>query len=191
MLVNMRNRAEQDLNYIRAAMDRAEGASSVSGLGGMFMGVVGFAAAVWTQSQPHQADQLLGWIAAAFVAVLIGGVACVGKARRSLGEFHWDPVRRFLLCLLPSLVVGALLTGALWQTQTMWLVPAVWLLCYGCGVVAAGSYAVLPVRLMGACFMLMGVAALILPGWFNQLLVGGFGGLHLVFGAWVYKKYGG
>jgi len=191
MLVDIRNKAEQDLDFIRAAMDRAEGASSVSGLGGVLMGVVGVAAAVVAQNQSQQSDQLLIWMLAALVAVVVGGVACVGKARRSLGEIHWDPVRRFLLCLLPSLVAGALLTGALWQVSTMALIPAVWLLCYGCGVVAAGSYAVRPVRLMGMCFMLLGVAALLLPDWLNQLLAVGFGGLHLVFGTWVYRKYGG
>ena len=44
MLLNMHNRAEQDLEYIRAAMARVEGVSSVSGMGGMLMGFVACAA---------------------------------------------------------------------------------------------------------------------------------------------------
>ncbi|MEM9622261.1 MAG: hypothetical protein AAF993_11460 [Pseudomonadota bacterium] len=205
MLVNMRSKAEQDLDFIRAAMDRAEGTSSVSGLGGMLMGVVGIAAAVWAQNQFLVTDQLLCWIYAALAAVVVGGVASVNKARLSSGAVHWDPLRRFVLCLLPSLVVGAVLTAALWSRlwlqagsaadtyphELVGLIPAMWMLCYGCGVVAAGSYSVQPVRWMGLCFMLMGMITLVLPGWFNVLLGAAFGGLHLIFGIWVYKKHGG
>ena len=45
--------------------------------------------------------------------------------------------------------------------------------------------------MMGACFMLVGTLALLVPGYNNEMLAGGFGGLHLVFGTVIAVKYGG
>jgi hypothetical protein len=44
---------------------------------------------------------------------------------------------------------------------------------------------------MGACFMLAGSVALLVPGYNDQMLSIGFGGLHLVFGIIIAVKYGG
>jgi hypothetical protein len=93
------------------------------------------------------------------------------------------PARKFFLCLAPSLGVGAILTSALWQAGLEPWLPAVWLLLYGCGVLSASTTATRTVAVMGACFVLLGVVALQIPGnWSNFMLGAGFGGLHLAFG---------
>ncbi len=196
MPVELQREAEGNLRYIRQAMERAEHVSAVSGLGGIGMGFVAivgatYAATLW-QGEDDLRQQLLIWLVTAVFAITIGLVAAYLKSRALEGTLLNDPARRFALCLVPNLLAGALLTGILWSTQEHTLIPAIWFLSYGCGVLSAGTYAVRPVMLMGGCFVIAGViAAFVAPEWLNVYLGALFGGLHIVFGWWVFQRHGG
>jgi hypothetical protein len=89
-------------------------------------------------------------------------------------------------------VSGALLTGALGRAERFDLLPGMWLLLYGAGLVAAGAWSVRVVPVIGTTFMVLGAAGLLLPpAWSNWLLIAGFGGLHVAFGVIVGSKHGG
>ena len=85
-----------------------------------------------------------------------------------------------------------MLTVSLWSSEQITLLPGIWMMLYGCGVLAAGTYAAAPVMQMGGGFIVAGLFTHALPvGWSNVLLGAVFGGLHLFFGYRVYRDHGG
>lgn len=181
-----------DLSFIRRTMERATAFTAVPGWGGVTMGGVALvAAAVASQTETARA-WVACWVAAAVVALLIGGWAMGAKARRGgTPVLSWSG-RRFVLSFLPPLIVGALLTAVLVRSGLVQALPGMWLLLYGTGVVTGGAFSVRAVPVMGACFMLLGAAALFGPAqWGNALMATGFGGLHILFGLIIARRYGG
>jgi len=180
---NLAERAGEDLRFIRDAMARGSAFTCVPGLGGILMGAVGVAAAVLAPRAGTGHAWLAVWVGAAFLAFAVGVVALLRKARREAHRPAGSAARRFTLALLPPLVAGAALTAALASRETYAVLPAIWLMLYGCGVVAAGTMTIRPVGVMGALFVALGVLTLQLPLAFANLALGaGFGALHIVFG---------
>lgn len=192
MPIDMQEHAQDNLRFIRSAMERAERVSAVSGAGVMAMGVIALVAMAVSATSGDLTWRLTVWVGTAFIAGTVGAVACVLKARRNKMPFAADPGRRFLLCLIPSLLVGVVLTAALLPGATASLLPGLWMMLYGAGVLAAGTYAAPPVMHMGGSFLLVGAFTLALPdSWSNVLLGLSFGLLHLTFGYQVFKHHGG
>ena len=174
------------LNYIRASIEAA-GAFAVPGTAGIAMGAVGLAAAA-VASLPVLSGHWIGiWLAAGVLASAIG-IVLIARQRTGHGlPLYRGPARRFVLCLCPALLAGALLTGVLWRAGETRLIPGMWLLLYGSAVLSA-TLLTAPammrlIGVMGALFVLWGTVAFGLPArWHNLILAGGFGMLHLAFG---------
>ena len=192
MPIDIKEQATDNLRFIRGAMERAERVSALSGIGGMLMGLTALCAMAIAARLGELPNQLMVWIAAAFAAVLIGASASWLKARKSALTLIGDPGRRFLLCLLPVVAVGIVVTFSLWSTPQIVLVPGLWMMLYGCGVLAAGTYAAPPIMQMGGGFIVAGLFTYALPSEWGNLLLGlAFGGLHMIFGYLVYRNHGG
>ena len=102
------------------------------------------------------------------------------------------PGRKAIFSLSPPIVAGALVTVVLARAHLNHAIPGVWLLLYGTGVTTGGMFSVPAVPIMGLCFMLLGAVALFAPPEFaNWFMAAGFGGLHLVFGVIIARRYGG
>lgn len=187
----LHTRAMEDLAFIRRTMESAGPFTAVPGYGGVAMGVSALMAAFVASMQATPAAWTLVWLVEAALALGLGAFGVALKARAAGVRVWAGSGRRFALSLCPPMLVGAALTAVLWQGQPQ-LLPAVWLLCYGAGVCTGGAHAARIVPLMGLCFMALGAAALFAPeSWGNAFMAAGFGGLHLVFGTVIARRYGG
>lgn len=188
----LHDRAMDNLSFIRSAMERAGAFTAVPGWGGVVMGFSALAAAAMASGVPTAHGWLRIWLAEAAIGTLIGAEALRRKARRIGGPALGRQGRRFFLSFAPPIIAGALLTTVLYRGGLAQALPGMWLLCYGTGVVTGGAFSVRVVPVMGLCFMALGAAALAAPlFWGNWLLAAGFGGLHIVFGVVIARRYGG
>ena len=184
--------AADELQFIRRAMERSAVFTAVPGRGGMAMGVTGLAAAALGAVQPTTERWLVVWLGAGVVAFVLGLVTMRRKAAQGGQPITGVAGRRFALSLAAPLVAGAALTVAAWLHGAWSLMPPTWLLLYGVGVLTGGAHSVAPLRWLGVLYMSLGVAAILTPSsWGNVWLAVGFGGLHVVFGAVIARRYGG
>jgi hypothetical protein len=181
-----------DLRFIRQTMESASAFSAFSAPGLFLIGGIAGAAGVVAHWQPDQARWLVVWLVAAAVSAVVGALSTARKTRGLAQPLMPGPARKFALSLAPALFAGTLLTIALARAGSLPVLPGVWLLLYGAGLVAAGAWSVATVPQIGAAFMALGAAALLgPPEWGDWLLIAGFGGLHVAFGAIVGWKHGG
>ena len=188
----LRDQALDNLRFIRQTMERAGSFTAVPGWGQVAVGVTALAAALVAARQTSVELWLATWLGEAVVALAIGGSTMVRKAYAVNDPILSGPGRRFGLSVLPPLVVGGLLTSALYRAGLWRALPGTWLLLYGAGFVTGGAFSVRIVPVMGLCFMFVGSVALFAPAaWGTWCMAAGFGGLHIVFGAIIARRYGG
>jgi hypothetical protein len=180
-----------DLRFIRRTMERGTAFTALPGWGGVGMGISALMAAALAARQETFDGWMAVWLVEAAVAIAIGIRAITRKARSANLTLLSGAGRKFMLSFLPPTVAGAAITGALYVSHTTGLIPGTWLLLYGVGVVTAGTFSVGIVPVMGVVFMATGGLALAAPGWGDQFMALGFGGVHILFGFVIARKYGG
>jgi hypothetical protein len=185
-------RAADHLRYIRETMERAAEFTAVPGWGGVAMGITALTASFVAARQTSPRAWLAVWLVEAFVAVAIAAPAAATKAHRANSTLFSGPGRKFLLSFAPPIIVGGLLTFALYAAGASSVLPGVWLLLYGTAIVTGGAFSVRIVPVMGFCLMSLGTAALFAPAaWGDAFMAAGFGVLQIGFGIWIARHYGG
>jgi len=184
--ISIESRALGTLAYIRSSIE-ASSSMAVPGMAGIVMGAIGIIAAIVTSVPVGARHWLETWLVAAAVAFALGGAMMAREAAQSGHARYLGPVRKFLLCLCPALLTGAVLTFVLWRGGMTDLIPGVWLLLYGCAVLSASTVTIARtmriICIMGALFMLLGILAFASPPSRHTLILGmGFGALHTIFG---------
>jgi hypothetical protein len=110
-------------------------------------GLVGLVAAAWqaADTRPLEPWQFtVYWLAVGVVAMLIGCAEIVWHYFARADEVERGRSRHVVGQLLPSLMAGALVTGAFIRLSPslVALLPGLWALFFGVGVFATGPYAV-------------------------------------------------
>jgi len=188
----LHDRAMDNLRYIRETMERATPFTGISGLGEMAIGATALVACLIAARQPTFNLWLAVWLAEALISLLIAGWSMDRKARAVQMPLFSGSGRKAVFSLAPPVIAGGLLTIVLVQAGLPNAIPGVWLLLYGTGVITGGMFSVRAVPVMGLCFMGLGATALFSPPAFaNWFMAVGFGGLHVLFGAIIVRKYGG
>ena len=187
--IPLHTHALDNLRYIRETMERAGSFTAVPGWGGVLMGVTALAAAGFASHASSRGIWLAIWLGEAMLAMR--------RKARAAGLPLWSaPARKFVFSFVPPLFAGAILTVALWDAGAVASIPGLWLMLYGTGVITGGAFSVPAIPVMGACFLVEGALALfVLPGtsmvWADLWLGAGFGGLHVLFGTIIARRYGG
>ncbi len=182
VLVPLEARAADNLRFIRETMERAGSFTAVPGWGGAVIGCTAIAAAIIASHQPTADRWIFVWLAEAILAMVLAVLAVAQKARTARLPLFSGPGRKFALSFAPPMIVGALLTAALYRDGELRLLPGMWLLLYGTAIVSGGSFSVRVVPIMGVCFVVFGAAAVISPAsWGNGYMMAGFGGLQVLF----------
>lgn len=194
--VALHDRAMDNLQYIRETMERSASFTHVSGAGGVVMGCVALAAAALATTARTPAEWVTIWLVAAGIALAVAVLFMARKSRADGSTLLTGPGRKFAWTVTPPLIAGAVLTVALVRVGSIDMLPGMWLLLYGAGVVAGGSHSVRPIPIMGAGFMVVGLGALLAPSawdtmWGNMWMAAGFGVLHVIFGVIIWRKHGG
>lgn len=189
--VALHERAADDLRYIRETMERATSFTAISGVGYVLMGVTAVVAS-WLAAGRATPEGWLGvWLVELVVAGVIAVVLTARKAHAQGERMRSYAGRKLVLAFAPPMLAGGLLTVAAYLAGDMGLIPGIWLALYGAGVMTGGAYSVRVVPLMGASFIALSAVALLTPVSGDLLLALGLGGLHVVFGGIIWRRYGG
>ena len=188
----LHDRAMDNLRYIRETMERATHFTAISGRGEIAIGGTALVASVIAAQQPTFKLWVAIWLAEGLISALIAGWSMDRKGRAVQMPLFAGPGRKAVFSLFPPIIAGGLLTIVLMRAGMTSAIPGVWLLLYGTGVITGGMFSVRAVPAMGLCFMALGAIALFSPpAYANWFMAAGFGGLHIVFGAIIVRRYGG
>ncbi|MDB5269202.1 MAG: hypothetical protein JWP58_2242 [Hymenobacter sp.] len=203
------------LTEIRAIMERSSRFLSLSGLSGVGAGVVALLGAAvghfYLQSQYPSEYGPAGYAhlvastaperqaALPFLLLLAGGVIAAAllvaffftqrRTRRS-GQTLWSgPARRVAVALAVPLVAGGLFCLRLYLGGDAGMVMPGLLVFYGLALLNASKYTLDEIRWLGLTQIVLGLLAMLQPGWGLLYFALGFGLGHIGYGLLMYNRY--
>lgn len=206
------NDPRSDLAHIRSLMERSTRFISLSGLSGVYAGVVALGGA-WV-AQHHVGDHpgsrsssitygvmRGGYLDDLTITLVIDAVVVLGLAllgafwftwRRSkrLGQGLWDPsARRLAWNLFIPLAAGGIVCLALMYHGLPGLVAPATLVFYGLGLLNASKYTLDEIRWLALSELALGVIASFWVGAGLMFWALGFGVLHIVYGGLMWVRH--
>lgn len=208
----------QDLAHIRGLMERSTRFLSLSGLSGVFAGVVALAGALIARERYEDLLLTTGGIglrsegagldhylygssmgavwdlvllaALVLVLALAGAAWFTWRRAKRVGQGLWDPsARRLAWNLAIPLVAGGLFCLAmLWHGNIALVAPAT-LVFYGLALLNASKYTLDEVRWLGLSEVVLGLLATAWVGAGLLFWALGFGVLHILYGGLMWYRH--
>lgn len=212
------NGHHQDLAHIRGLMERSTRFLSLSGLSGVFAGVVALVGALaareryeelllssggrglrsegagldhYLQGGSMDAVWDLVLLAAVVLVLALSGAAWFTWRRaKRVGQGLWDPsARRLALNLAIPLVAGGLFClSMLWHGSVALVAPAT-LVFYGLALLNASKYTLDEVRWLGLSEVVLGLLGTVWVGAGLLFWALGFGVLHILYGGLMWYRH--
>ena len=198
---------EEDLAAIRQLMERSVKVISFSGLSGILAGIYALAGAALANYfmlpsaeagrysiedflRPGQLVELLAIAAVVLLSSLLTGLWLTSKKARRLGVEMWDESgRRMIINLSIPLISGGIFILFLLARDYYGLLAPACLLFYGLALLNASQNLVDEMRYLGLSEIILSWIAMALPGYGLFFWAFGFGVLHILYGAILYRKY--
>lgn len=197
----------EDLSHIRSMMERSSRFISLSGLSGVFAGLVALTGAVYVyfvfrreginyfdgnrnvfSASLVQELSLIGFVILALA--LLSGYYFTARKSKANNLKIWDKTTQRLLFnfVIPLLTGGLFCLGLLYHHLFVLVAPAT-LIFYGLSLINAEKYTLTDVKYLGYCQIILGLLAFFFLGWGLVFWAFGFGVLHIVYGLMMFKKY--
>ena len=197
----------KEIGDIRSMMERSSKVLSISGLSGVLIGlyallgaggaylvVYGFNSSFGYRD--HYVNEtaviyiLLGIAAAVLIASLFTGLRMAHRKARKTRQSVWNPASRaMLLAMAVPLLVGGIFSLVLLVKGYLSLIAATLLVFYGLSLISGGLYTFKEVRFLGVLEVMLGLFALVFPGYSLWFWAIGFGVLHIIYGFIVPTRY--
>ena len=202
---------KEDLQTIREIMERSSKFLSLSGLSGVFAGIVAFigAMAAWffilepknfsysefiTSGKIEAASGTGIMLAADAILVLIFAVSgawffSLRKAKKA-GELFWSiSTRRLLIHLTIPLITGGVFIIVLTIKGNIELIIPAMLIFYGLSLVNAGKFTLGEIHYLGLTQIFLGLLSCIFIEWGLLFWALGFGLMHIIYGMVMYHRH--
>jgi hypothetical protein len=197
----------EDLSHIRSMMERSSRFISLSGLSGVFAGVVAILGAVYiyfilqreglryhSLSNDDVTPKLLNDLILSGLIILVlavfSGYFFSSRKSKKISQPIWNSATKKMLgdFSIPLLTGFLFCLGLLVQEIYLFIAPAT-LVFYGLALVSASKHTLRDIKYLGFLQILLGLTSLFLPQFGLYLWAFGFGVVHILYGTVMYRKY--
>lgn len=203
--MNEKQSYQNDIASIRQLMERSVKFLSLSGLSGILAGVYALLGSAVAYSIIDDIEtpielgdpsvnaiiiKLLTIAMAVLIVSLITGYTLAARKAKKLGVKVWDATsKRLTINLAIPVVAGGLFILILLSNGHYGVAAPACLIFYGLALINASQNLFDEVRYLGYCEIVLGLVSALVPEYGLYFWAFGFGLLHVVYGAVMFKKY--
>lgn len=197
----------EDLSHIRSMMERSSRFISLSGLSGVFAGIIALLGSVYIRFllqgeglnyhsllNENLSSELLNKLLLTGFLILVfavfSGYFFSSIKSKKINQPIWNTATRKMLAdfAIPLLTGALFCAGLIFQGLYVFIAPTT-LVFYGLALVSAEKHTLSDIKYLGYCQTLLGLISLFLPQWGLYMWAFGFGVLHVLYGIVMYRKY--